>query len=155
MKKPHTAWRVILFIFSILPLFYCQTTPLLAADHKKIVLIKDTADGKEISIPSIGIKKALLYDNRGGIIIVEVDKQGPLRWMMRDTRIMSVTWRAQTIRLDDEWNISVLALIKEGQEIFVHFLPPGELDRNKIETRGVDIRFGVYMIPDYTDPSSK
>ena len=153
MKKPHSAWRVLLLIFSILSLFYYQTTPLRAAD-RKIVLIKETAGGKEITIPSLGIKKALLYDNEEGIAIVEVDKQGPLRWMMRDTQMISITWRALTIQLD-EWSISTLGLIKEGQEIFVHFLPPGEIDKNKMETRGVDIRFGVYTPMDYADYSSK
>ena len=121
MKKTYIVRYAIFLIFFILSLFYCHTAHLWAAGNK-IVLIKEATGGKEIIIPSLGIKKALLYDNEEGIVIVEVDKQGPLRWMMRYTRIMSVTWVAQTIRLENELSISLLTLIKDGQEIFVHFL---------------------------------
>ena len=152
MRKTHLAWHILLLIFFILPLFYFSTTCLLAADNKA-VLIKETTAGKEITIPSIGIKKALFEEGTSGILIIEVDKQGPMRWVMHGTRIVSITWLSQTIRLDNEWDISMLELIKDGQEIFIHFLPPEETAENKMQTRGVDIRFGMYVPPDYTDYS--
>lgn len=152
MKNTHPARHALLLIFSFLFLFGFLATPLLAR-VETISIIKETADRKEMTIPVIGIKRAFLYNDKEGIVIAEVDKQGPLRWMMRDTRVLSITWRARTIQLD-EWGISLLTLIKEGQEIFVHYLLPGETDEQKIETRQVDIRFGVYIPPDYIDYSS-
>lgn len=152
MKKTHPARHVLLLIFS-LPLLLCLSAAPLLARVETISILKETAERKEMTIPVIGIKKAFLYNNEVGVVIAEVDKQGPLRWMMRDTRIISITWSARMIQLD-EWGISMLGLIKEGQEIFVHYLLPGETDEQKIETRQVDIRFSTYLPPDYIDYSS-
>lgn len=152
MKNTHPVRHVLLLIFSFLFLFCFPAKHLSAADNK-IIILKETAEKKELAIPGIGIKRAFLYDDKDGLLIIEVDKQGPLRWMMHDTWMISVTWQAHSIRLS-AWNIFALEAIATGQEIFVHYLLPGETDEAKIATRQVDIRFSVYIPPDYIDYSS-
>lgn len=151
MKNMHPVRHVLLLIFSFLFLFCFPAKPLSAADNK-IIILKETTEKKELAIPSIGIKRAFLYDDKDGLLIVEVDKQGPLRWMMHDTWMISVTWQAHSIRLT-AWNIFALEAITTGQEIFVQYLLPGETDEQKIATRQIDIRFGIYLTPDFIDYS--
>ncbi|MBI2046107.1 MAG: hypothetical protein HYT28_01630 [Parcubacteria group bacterium] len=153
MKNMHPI-RFVLIVFFIHLLFGFLTQSLVRAANNKITVLEETADGKVIAIPTIGIKRGLLPTNEDGLIIIEVDKQGPLRWMMRDTKLMSVTWNRQEIPMN-EWAIPALDFITKHQEIFVHFLRPGDIDEKKIETRNVDILFSIYLTPNYTDYSSK
>ena len=159
MRKIHNAWIVLFFVFFFF-LFGIPATNFATADNK-IITLEKMGVGSIIAIPSIGIKKASFHNNKSGITIIDVDKLGPLRWVMIGTRIISITQYGYKIFLNDivdgteniSW-ISWLESIKNGDEIFIQFLYPGETNERKIETREVTIRFSFYLLPDFTDYST-